>query len=333
MPIKPTTVLHTDSPTSPTPGLTILLSKPTPPPRDHPPRLTSPTVTIKPESCCRRRCLAGNVVVANAGTPETYVEAEMKRFTTNVVSLLKDFNLYASQGGPINLSHIQNEYGNIEKEYGLAAKNYIKWPASMARSLNTGHEEAVQNGSRSSPKWHGIMRLPYRRSTRSNVGVTENELLAKRKWMRNQHESVKIMTPDSCQIQMSYSDQQKEEVIDRKRGIKVRHEIEENVVICLSELSYFLYDAWRRDSVSVMLSHLALVVQSLANIAGVGYSKNDVYMHTALFGHVGGLSPTFHVYPNPKLSQFNQMSFEMKLNTAAMREGKADLYILKTRSR
>nr|GEV23475.1 beta-galactosidase 8 [Tanacetum cinerariifolium] len=64
-------------------------------------------------------------------------KAEMKRFTANVVSLLKDFNLYASQGGPIILSQIENEYGNIEKEYGPAAQNYIKWAASMATSLNT----------------------------------------------------------------------------------------------------------------------------------------------------------------------------------------------------
>ncbi|KAJ0463638.1 putative o-succinylbenzoate--CoA ligase [Helianthus annuus] len=40
----------------------------------------------------------------------------------------------------------------------------------------------------------------------------------------------------------------------------------------------------------VMLSHSALIVQSLAKIATVGYNEDDVYMHTAPLGHVGGLS-------------------------------------------
>ncbi|GKA05476.1 2-succinylbenzoate--CoA ligase, chloroplastic/peroxisomal [Tanacetum coccineum] len=40
----------------------------------------------------------------------------------------------------------------------------------------------------------------------------------------------------------------------------------------------------------VMLSHSALVVQSLAKIAVIGYSEDDVYLHTAPLGHVGGLS-------------------------------------------
>ncbi|KAI3680888.1 hypothetical protein L6452_35667 [Arctium lappa] len=40
----------------------------------------------------------------------------------------------------------------------------------------------------------------------------------------------------------------------------------------------------------VMLSHSALVVQSLAKIAAIGYREDDVYLHTAPLGHVGGLS-------------------------------------------
>lgn len=40
----------------------------------------------------------------------------------------------------------------------------------------------------------------------------------------------------------------------------------------------------------VMLSHSALVVQSLAKIAVIGYNEDDVYLHTAPLGHVGGLS-------------------------------------------
>ncbi|CAI9292905.1 unnamed protein product [Lactuca saligna] len=40
----------------------------------------------------------------------------------------------------------------------------------------------------------------------------------------------------------------------------------------------------------VMLSHSALIVQSLAKIAVIGYTEDDVYLHTAPLGHVGGLS-------------------------------------------
>ncbi|GAB2275102.1 Beta-galactosidase 8 [Dionaea muscipula] len=63
---------------------------------------------------------------------------EMQKFTGVIVDLMKKNNLYASQGGPIILSQIENEYGNIDSAYGAAAKSYINWAASMALSLNTG---------------------------------------------------------------------------------------------------------------------------------------------------------------------------------------------------
>ncbi|XP_074556908.1 beta-galactosidase 8-like [Curcuma longa] len=63
---------------------------------------------------------------------------EMQRFTTKIVDMMKNEKLYASQGGPIILSQIENEYGNIDDAYGDAAKTYIDWAASMATSLNTG---------------------------------------------------------------------------------------------------------------------------------------------------------------------------------------------------
>nr|AJQ19480.1 beta-galactosidase [Diospyros kaki] len=65
-------------------------------------------------------------------------KAEMKRFTAKIVDMMKQENLFASQGGPIILSQIENEYGNIDAAYGPAAKTYIKWAASMATSLDTG---------------------------------------------------------------------------------------------------------------------------------------------------------------------------------------------------
>ncbi|KAL7201941.1 hypothetical protein ACSBR1_033602 [Camellia fascicularis] len=65
-------------------------------------------------------------------------KAEMKRFTAKIVDMMKQEKLYASQGGPIILSQIENEYGNIDSAYGSAAKTYINWAASMASSLDTG---------------------------------------------------------------------------------------------------------------------------------------------------------------------------------------------------
>ncbi|KAK6141947.1 hypothetical protein DH2020_024320 [Rehmannia glutinosa] len=63
---------------------------------------------------------------------------EMQRFTARIVALMKQNNLFASQGGPIILSQIENEYGNVESEYGSSAKPYIDWAAQMATSMNTG---------------------------------------------------------------------------------------------------------------------------------------------------------------------------------------------------
>ncbi|KAF8085624.1 hypothetical protein N665_0656s0003 [Sinapis alba] len=65
-------------------------------------------------------------------------KAEMQRFTAKIVDLMKQEKLYASQGGPIILSQIENEYGNVDSSYGAAGKSYMKWSASMALSLDTG---------------------------------------------------------------------------------------------------------------------------------------------------------------------------------------------------
>ncbi|OVA10161.1 D-galactoside/L-rhamnose binding SUEL lectin domain [Macleaya cordata] len=63
---------------------------------------------------------------------------EMQRFTAKIVDMMQQEKLFASQGGPIILSQIENEYGNIDGAYGSAAKSYINWAAGMAISLDTG---------------------------------------------------------------------------------------------------------------------------------------------------------------------------------------------------
>lgn len=62
----------------------------------------------------------------------------MQRFTEKIVSLMKSENLYESQGGPIILSQIENEYGPQVKVLGPPAQNYVNWAAKMAVGLDTG---------------------------------------------------------------------------------------------------------------------------------------------------------------------------------------------------
>lgn len=61
----------------------------------------------------------------------------MKSFLTKIVDLMKDDNLFASQGGPIILAQVENEYGNVQWAYGVGGELYVKWAAETAISLNT----------------------------------------------------------------------------------------------------------------------------------------------------------------------------------------------------
>ncbi|ESQ27378.1 hypothetical protein EUTSA_v10018129mg [Eutrema salsugineum] len=62
----------------------------------------------------------------------------MKRYAQMIVQLMKSENLYASQGGPIILSQIENEYGMVARAFRLEGKSYVKWAANMAVELETG---------------------------------------------------------------------------------------------------------------------------------------------------------------------------------------------------
>ncbi|AES72931.1 beta-galactosidase [Medicago truncatula] len=61
----------------------------------------------------------------------------MEKFTTYIVNLMKKEKLFASQGGPIILSQIENEYGYYENYYKEDGKKYALWAAKMAVSQNT----------------------------------------------------------------------------------------------------------------------------------------------------------------------------------------------------
>ncbi|GKV46801.1 hypothetical protein SLEP1_g53766 [Rubroshorea leprosula] len=62
----------------------------------------------------------------------------MQNFTTKIVNLMKSEGLYASQGGPIILSQIENEYQNIEAAFGEEGPVYVRWAAEMAVNLEAG---------------------------------------------------------------------------------------------------------------------------------------------------------------------------------------------------
>ncbi|KAF2297306.1 hypothetical protein GH714_021017 [Hevea brasiliensis] len=65
-------------------------------------------------------------------------KVQMQNFTTTIVGMMQSEKLYASQGGPIILSQIENEYGTVEKSYGEEGPKYVQWAAQMAVALNTG---------------------------------------------------------------------------------------------------------------------------------------------------------------------------------------------------
>ncbi|KAL0904016.1 hypothetical protein M5K25_026085 [Dendrobium thyrsiflorum] len=65
-------------------------------------------------------------------------KAAMQKFTEKIVSMMKSEGLFESQGGPIILSQIENEFGPLEYNGGTPAKSYANWAANMAVGLKTG---------------------------------------------------------------------------------------------------------------------------------------------------------------------------------------------------
>ncbi|PON73223.1 Glycoside hydrolase [Parasponia andersonii] len=63
---------------------------------------------------------------------------QMQRFTSKIVNMMKAERLYASQGGPIILSQIENEYKMVEGAFHEKGDAYVRWAAAMAVGLQTG---------------------------------------------------------------------------------------------------------------------------------------------------------------------------------------------------
>ncbi|XP_042502283.1 beta-galactosidase 3-like [Macadamia integrifolia] len=62
----------------------------------------------------------------------------MQGFVQKIVYMMKSEKLFESQGGPIILSQIENEYGPERKAFGAAGYAYMSWAANMAAGLGTG---------------------------------------------------------------------------------------------------------------------------------------------------------------------------------------------------
>ncbi|MBA0568081.1 hypothetical protein Golob_005598 [Gossypium lobatum] len=65
-------------------------------------------------------------------------KAAMQKFTEKIVSMMKAEKLFETQGGPIIMSQIENEFGPVEWEIGDPGKAYTKWAAQLAVGLDTG---------------------------------------------------------------------------------------------------------------------------------------------------------------------------------------------------
>ncbi|MCL7039501.1 hypothetical protein MKW94_011275 [Papaver nudicaule] len=65
-------------------------------------------------------------------------KAAMQKFTTKIVDMMKAERMFETQGGPIIMSQIENEYGPEEWEIGAPGKAYTQWAAKMAVGLGTG---------------------------------------------------------------------------------------------------------------------------------------------------------------------------------------------------
>lgn len=62
----------------------------------------------------------------------------MESFTGKIVQMMKAERLFQSQGGPIILSQIENEYGLESNNFGAAGHSYMSWAAKMALGFDTG---------------------------------------------------------------------------------------------------------------------------------------------------------------------------------------------------
>ncbi|ERN07843.1 hypothetical protein AMTR_s00012p00198620 [Amborella trichopoda] len=87
-----------------------------------------------------------NIPGIQVRTDNEIYKNEIQNFTTKIVDMVKAEKLLAGQGGPIILTQIETEYGNIQGPYGDAGHRYIQWDGegmtlvayAVARFFQTG---------------------------------------------------------------------------------------------------------------------------------------------------------------------------------------------------
>ncbi|KAI3975539.1 hypothetical protein MKX01_002371, partial [Papaver californicum] len=66
------------------------------------------------------------------------LQIAMKGFAVKIVDMMKEEKLFESQGGPIILAQIENDYGPIEYELADPARAYTDYVAKMVVGLGIG---------------------------------------------------------------------------------------------------------------------------------------------------------------------------------------------------
>ncbi|KAL9840950.1 putative beta-galactosidase [Arabidopsis thaliana] len=61
-----------------------------------------------------------------------------ERYVKVVLDMMKEEKLFASQGGPIILGQIENEYSAVQRAYKEDGLNYIKWASKLVHSMDLG---------------------------------------------------------------------------------------------------------------------------------------------------------------------------------------------------
>lgn len=72
------------------------------------------------------------------GTELFHLQNYMKKFVTMIIDMMKENKLFASQGGPIVLAQIENEYNHVQLAYDELGVQYVQWAANLAISYNIG---------------------------------------------------------------------------------------------------------------------------------------------------------------------------------------------------
>ena len=65
-------------------------------------------------------------------------KAQMQKWITRIIEMLKGEKLFAREGGPIILAQIENEYNTIQLAYKELGNSYIQWAANLAISFDVG---------------------------------------------------------------------------------------------------------------------------------------------------------------------------------------------------